>query len=308
MGFVKLQIAGNNILAGMKNTKDGIELMIITSKARTDKAMNTLKGIILGILADNQITQEEIDELELWVSLHKMEFLRHPFNELLRIIEDMLNGSIEPDELKDIYWLCQKYESDNYYYSALTTDLQELQGYCHGILADGVINATELNDLNNWIEKHEHLNGHFPYDELKSILLSITKDGIYTKEERDTLELFFTSFIDLQNQSIINQDYTQGISYFCSSEPNIIFDGKSFCLTGEFTTGKKSIIKQKIVSKGGRVVTNISNLTDYLVVGDSGNKAWAFACYGRKVEQAIALRKSGAKLTLVHELDFLDYI
>lgn len=50
--------------------KEGIELMIITSKARTDKAMNTLKGIIQGILADNHISQEEIDELESWVSHH----------------------------------------------------------------------------------------------------------------------------------------------------------------------------------------------------------------------------------------------
>lgn len=289
-------------------SKEGIELMIITSKARTDKAMNTLKGIIQGILADNHISQEEIDELESWVSFHKKEFLKHPFNELLRIIEDvLLDGSIEPEELKDIYWLCQKYESDNYYYSGLTTDLQELQGYCHGILADGVISESELIDLNQWIDKHEHLNGHFPYDELKSILLSITKDGKYTKEERDTLELFFTSFIDLQNQSILNSDYTQGIAYFCSSEPNIEFESKKFCLTGEFQSGKRSLIKQKIESKGGKVVSTVSNQTDYLIVGDSGNKAWAFACYGRKVEQAIALRKSGSQLTIVHEFDFNEY-
>lgn len=34
------------------------------------------------------------------------------------------------------------------------------------------------------------------------------------------------------------------------------------------------------------------------------NPCWAYACYGRKVEQAIGLRKAGSQLLLVHEADF----
>ena len=32
--------------------------------------------------------------------------------------------------------------------------------------------------------------------------------------------------------------------------------------------------------------------TDYLIVGDNGNQAWAFACYGRKVEKALYQTKN----------------
>ena len=49
--------------------KSGDELLLLTSRARTDKAMSTLKGIILGVIADGKITQEEIDELKSWVEL-----------------------------------------------------------------------------------------------------------------------------------------------------------------------------------------------------------------------------------------------
>ncbi len=42
------------------------------------------------------------------------------------------------------------------------------------------------------------------------------------------------------------------------------------------------------------------------MVGAKGNPCWAFACYGRKVEEAMALRKAGNRLLIVHENDFFD--
>jgi len=49
-------------------------------------------------------------------------------------------------------------------------------------------------------------------------------------------------------------------------------------------------------------------ITDYLVLGTDGNPCWAFACYGRKVEKVIQLRKEGHKIILLHENDFWDAI
>ena len=47
---------------------------------------------------------------------------------------------------------------------------------------------------------------------------------------------------------------------------------------------------------------------DYLIVGADGNPCWAFACYGRKIEKAMELRKAGARIALVHESDFHDAV
>ena len=52
----------------------------------------------------------------------------------------------------------------------------------------------------------------------------------------------------------------------------------------------------------------ISKKTDYLIIGDTNNACWSYACYGRKVEKALDLRKSGHTIVLVHEFDVFDAI
>ena len=59
---------------------------------------------------------------------------------------------------------------------------------------------------------------------------------------------------------------------------------------------------------GGIPTDSINKRTDYLIVGDNGNPAWAFSCYGRKVEKALSLRKDGHTITMIHEFDFSDII
>ena len=59
---------------------------------------------------------------------------------------------------------------------------------------------------------------------------------------------------------------------------------------------------------GGSISKGITKTTDYLIVGDGGNPCWAFACYGRKVEAAVQLRKLGHQISLVHEFDFWDFV
>lgn len=46
--------------------------------------------------------------------------------------------------------------------------------------------------------------------------------------------------------------------------------------------------------------------TTYLVYGDGTNPVWAYSCYGRKVEQALKMRKAGHGIKVVHEVDFWD--
>ena len=57
---------------------------------------------------------------------------------------------------------------------------------------------------------------------------------------------------------------------------------------------------------GGVVRSSVNAKTDYLVVGNAGNPCWAYACYGRKIEEAVQLRKEGASVVIVNETDFWD--
>ena len=81
-----------------------------------------------------------------------------------------------------------------------------------------------------------------------------------------------------------------------------------FCFTGESTKFSRQELAETVVRLGGSVVGSVSGKTDFLVVGSDGNPCWAFACYGRKIEKAMALRREGARITLVHENDFHDAV
>lgn len=289
------------------------KLQIITSKSQADKAINSLKGILLGINLDNVINSDEIKELKNWVKKHHDLVLRNPFREFMLIIDSISEEDMGLTEtIEDLYWLCQKYESDNYYYNAVTTDLQTLQGLCHGILADGEITDKEIFDLDKWLDDNEHLNTYYPYDEIRSLVLSIISDGKVTEDERLVLKAYFSEFVNLTNNDIqqkIKEDTKEvKISGLCTSEPVVDFDGKTFCITGVLKNETKESLKQKITNLGGITTDTVTKKTDYLIVADNGNPAWAFSCYGRKVEKAVNMRKDGHVITLIHEFDLYDAI
>jgi NAD-dependent DNA ligase len=81
-----------------------------------------------------------------------------------------------------------------------------------------------------------------------------------------------------------------------------------FCITGTLQRGSRSQTQNDIIKLGGFITSTVTHKTNYLIVGDNGNPAWAFSCYGRKVEAAVKLRKSGHRIMIIHEFDFSDIV
>lgn len=289
------------------------DLQIVTTKARADKAINSLKGILLGIISDDVIDAAEMEELRLWAKDHYDLVHKNPFREFMLLIENTAsNGIPEKETVEDLYWLCQKYEHDSIYYNGITSDLQLLQGIFHGILADGVLNDHEVFKLHEWLSENEHLNSYYPYDEVRSLVLSIVADKKVDEEERVVLTAFIKQFVELKNTETSEkvEQYTTdvNISGICAVDPEIIFENKTFCITGILSRGNRNELQKAIKDKGGIPVNSISQKTDYLIIGDTKNACWTYSCYGRKVEKALDLRKSGHTIVLVHEFDIFDAI
>ena len=295
--------------------KDIEEYRQFTKPAELHKAINTLRGMIAGITSYDGVSKDEINELANWCSIHAHLRDRHPFSEILPVVEAALgDGKIDDEEQKDILWLCNNFVDDAKYYDLVTSSIQFLHGFVHGIMADRELSDGEILRLRNWINENEFLRGIYPFDEIDSVLTAILADGVIEEKEREMLEAVFSNIIEFKESlNLIESDYSvlrdkYSIQGICSVCPDIQFDNRLFCFTGRSYKGSRSDLVLKINELGGIYRESVSSKTDYLVVGNAGNPCWAFSCYGRKIEEAMNIRKLGGKIQIINETDFWDAV
>ena len=290
----------------------------IIGKEELHKALNTLVGILSGIVADGFVVKEESNEVQHWYSLYRGMINIQPFAQILPTLDKaLLDGYIDEEEAQDILWLCRNVIAENQdqlYFNFVSSSAQQLQGMLHGLIADDVLSDIELEALSAWMNENEFLCGTYPFDELYSLLLAAKEDDIISDDERNMLKAFFANFIDTRTSDNVNVSDAKALrdKYLMQSiyttQPQISFEGKTFCFTGESKFASRSEIAQVVQSKGAKFSKDVTKKTDYLVVGNEGNPCWAFACYGRKVEKAMSLRKGGQRIAIISEDDFWQAI
>jgi hypothetical protein len=282
-----------------------------TEKSRLDKAINILLGILEGISMDLKISQGETSLLSVWLNQNEEFRDRHPFNELIPTVELAISdGYLDEDEHSDLVWLCRKLQSTEYY-DAITADIQSLHGVLAGITADGRITEQELEGLAVWVADHEHLQGCWPYDEVHTLITSILADHKVDDLEQQRLKTFFHEFVSTSGDHSISKsiaaegESTKGLCAVC---PVITFDNSIFCFTGQSIKHSRRELAAIVESLKGKHSNNVNKQLNYLVIGAISNPCWSYACYGRKVEKAVKLRKEGHHILLVHENDFMDAV
>lgn len=287
------------------------EYQRFTTPAVLHKSINTLRGIVAGITTDETVGQDEMNELVHWCELQSNLRNKHPFSELLPAVESACSdGVITSEESKDILWLCNNFTDDSSYYDNITSSIQFLAGLIHGVMADGELKDNEVSAIEKWISVNRFLSGTYPYDEINALLHAVLADKIITTDERNELMAFFSNIIEFKDSlNLKESDYQElrseyNISGICAVNPEIEFKNRAYCFTGEFCRGLRAELEEKIVQFGGTAKSSVTKKTDYLVVGNAGNPCWAYACYGRKIEEAMKLRKEGAKVVIVNETDF----
>jgi NAD-dependent DNA ligase len=287
----------------------------LSKKAEIDKAFHTLEGILIGIGIDDDLNHSEILELQNWVKQSEVFIQKEIIREISGILKEaIISKDFSQDNYDSLLWICKNINTKSKYYDIITSDMQRLQGILHGILADGKITTSEIENLSKWLFENEQLKGVYPYDEICSVIVEVLRDGQVDEEEEKFLKVFFSEFIDLTKSKNISptemielkREITiQGI---CSLDPDIQFDDKLFCFTGVSKKVKRAEFKTLVEGKHGRFSENVRKDLDYLIIGNDGNPCWVYSCYGRKVEQAIELRKNGNKIIIVNEIDFWDSI
>jgi hypothetical protein len=295
-----------------KITADNKSYFKFTGPQRLNRAVHELHGILLGVTADAKVNDRELSRLNQWITDHREFRDRQPFKEVFGMLSTVLaDGIVDESELADLFWMCSRFSDENEYYNEVTADMQRLQGLMAGIAADSIITAEEITALDQWMAKREHLKGCWPFDDLESVITHALKDGKISAEEQSQLLRFFGEFSTSPGQKAVKvtEDLIDfAIGGVCALAPELVFPERVFCLTGTSERAPRSEIQKLIVARGGVCSKSLTKKVHYLVVGCEGNPCWAFSCYGRKVEEAMKLRKDGHKLVIVHEVDFWDHI
>jgi hypothetical protein len=272
-----------------------------------EKDLRTLVGILQGIKSDSVINKIEHSELINWITARRDYENKKPYSQIIHLLREALADSIlTKDEVENIIWFCNQYIDSSNYFDAITAGIQNLTGILKGISIDQNVNEQELLYLDNWLEENDYLKNTYPYDEIYSLTTQIIKDKIVTKEEQEDF-LRFANAIAGDHKVNSNNALIETLKTgFFQIDPDITIQENIFCITGVSKKFKRKEIVEKIELYGGYVVDNVSSKINYLIVCDEKNSCWAFTCYGRKIEEAIKLRKQGLRLVIVHEFDLYD--
>lgn len=260
--------------------------------SRLESNLNQLYGIITGIVADEEVNEDEIQRLNRWVEENYKYKQYALFNKVITalqlILKDNRIDEFEKIELKEI---CHSIHHSKMY-NETTLGIQIVQGILDGIIADEKINIKEIRNLEKWLKIHDYLTGVYPYDRIVKTVDNVLLDGILDEQEITEMKTIFNEILNPIE----------------GNNRSIELKGKTYCLSGEFKTGTKADIRRKLDSFGAIEKKGVSSKTDYLFVGGVGSDAWKHGNFGSKVSKAQELQEKGCKIAIIGEDDLIKVI
>ncbi|EAO1991565.1 NAD-dependent DNA ligase [Salmonella enterica] len=271
-----------------------------------DKIFANLISIIDGIMADGVINDEEILYLDTWLLEAKQLINNGVIKSLsLRVSDILADKIVTGKEREDIKWqlvhiqkeILDIPEVDLY---STEADVQLLSGLCKGLIADRRLSYDEVRYLGWWLDQNGALKSNYPGKEIYALVKDILSDGIITKHESSVL---FKMLVDFTGCDL-DHGVVDGLATRLPVDivEDLSIQGRYFCLTGVFISGKRIVVEEKIRQAGGLIVKDITKKLDYLIIGTLSSRDWRFSSHGRKIEKAINYRdEQGAKLKILTE-------
>lgn len=258
------------------------------------EAMNDLKGALDGITFDGIVnTASELDVLYDWQKEYQG-YLGYPeFRKINELIDDLQNPNRNVNEiLSAIYSIIEQREDHSS--SRETKAYNQLKGIIKGIVADGRIEKSELENLQKWMQLYSDLRSRYPFNRLYESIVMVLDDGVLSPEEEIAVMDRFKRFINPVEENKTDHQAIQ-------------FEGKICVLSGVFKYGEKSEVAELLSAQGATVAKGVTRKTDYLIVGGDGHKDWAYGNYGTKVKKALDLQSKGFEIKIIGEHELFSY-
>ena len=193
------------------------------------------------------------------------------------------------------HWLRQSI----YYRNEFKQSAGQLIGLVTGLIADRVLNDAEISFLHEWMTVHDEVAHEWPGDILHARIKAVIEDGVITEEERSHLLATLDDLVGANPETLTSATHVTALAF--DDVESVLFEGRCFCLTGNFVYAPRPVCEQHVVQRGGLVSTGVSKKVQYVVVGSLGSQEWKHGSYGTKVEKAMHLKHSGAPILVVKE-------
>lgn len=188
--------------------------------------------------------------------------------------------------------------------------VDELVGLCRGVMADGHVSQQEAEFLLGWLQRNAEFVGEWPFQPLYARIGQLLEDGLMDADEsadlHDTLSRFIGGEAFDPQEAIASAASALPVD---DPQPEVVHADADFVVTGTFEYGTRTAVIQAITALGGRVASNCSGKTRYLVIGTLGSRDWINSNAGRKIQAAVRLRdESGQPLAIVSEHHWLKHL
>jgi NAD-dependent DNA ligase len=180
--------------------------------------------------------------------------------------------------------------------------INELIGLSKGILADGVVNEHEANNLASWCYAHRHIASEWPISEAVQIFNS-NYGQKPTQQWLNELAGFLQTLASMPNP----EENTPSTLPLSRPVPNVIIPGRTFLFTGKFQFGTRTMCQLAVEERGGRCAETVNKSVDFLVIGDLASRDWAHSAFGRKILRAVELSRT-TQIKLIDEATFASAV
>ncbi len=175
----------------------------------------------------------------------------------------------------------------------------ELMGLCRGLLADGNVNADEARFLAWWIERNRDIHDDPVVTALYQRVGDALADGVLDASEEADLLAAIHEYVG--GEAAVGPVASESSRLpLDDPPPPLVFQDRTFVLTGTFQFGPRRLVTEEIERRGGWVDDTVRPEV-ILIVGAVASRDWLHSSYGRKIMKAMEYRKKGHPTTIVSE-------
>lgn len=180
----------------------------------------------------------------------------------------------------------------------MRTSCAALVGLVQGLMADQHLNDDEIRFLGQWLSTAESVSLTWPGTVIYAQIQAVLADGVVTAEERAHLADTLLQLIGGRLDEVAEAGFVSELPI--DRVEGIEVPDRSFCFTGDFVFGPRSICEKAVQARGGQI-SNVTRKLHYLVVGGLGSNEWNHGSFGTKIEKAVQYKQSGVPLLIIHE-------